>query len=214
MAGAGATTARECSFRKTHLTGSVRPTIIHTTMAPTVAVSSSSETPVLGRRDSGAGARNVRGSSFSGNVTGPCPAGGTHDGSQSGPYGVLWEAMARAEEVTYQQADGVTVDNGNYRAHSGPSTGALDLIELKSGSNLTTLLDEERFQIPNRAGHFTESNLGEIRFVIPEATTSYGNRLYPNPYILRSLPNRPSTGHTFGCAESMSLRKASTSMST
>lgn len=108
---------------------------------------------------------------------------------------VLIPCLLRPAAVTYQQdASGVTIDNGKYRAHLSTWTGALDRVELKTGSALTLLVDDERFRIETPAGTFTESNLGGTRFVVPEALTSTGTRLYPNPHYAKVITESPVNG--------------------
>jgi hypothetical protein len=112
-----------------------------------------------------------------------------------GPGPVIIPCLFRPAAVTYQQdATGITVDNGKYRAHLSTWTGALDRVELKTGSNLTVLVDDERFRIETPSGLFNESNLGGTRFVVPEATTSTGSRLYPNPHYLKVITESPVNG--------------------
>jgi hypothetical protein len=108
---------------------------------------------------------------------------------------VLIPCLFRPAALTYQQdATGITVDNGKYRAHLSVWTGALDRVELKTGAALTLLLDDERFRVETPAGTFHESHLGGTRFVVPEATTSTGTTLYPNPHYLKVITESPVNG--------------------
>jgi hypothetical protein len=108
---------------------------------------------------------------------------------------VIIPCVFRPAAVTYQHdATGITVDNGKYRAHLSTWTGALDRVELKSGTTSTVLVDDERFRIETPAGLFTESNLGGTRFVVPEATTSTGTKLYPGPHYLKVITESPVNG--------------------
>jgi hypothetical protein len=93
-----------------------------------------------------------------------------------------------------QAADGVTVENERYRAHISPWTGALDRVELKSGTSFITLLDDERFQVQTEGGVFHESHLGGVSCVIPDVLNSVGHRLYPSAHYLKVLTESPVNG--------------------